>query len=149
MYAFSFFLCCLLILYYMMCSKCFVFLHSHSLCSCHHTIYYFSSVAQHNFQCCCFFRVLLFICLTVCYYSKFLIPSWGRSWTVSSSSFMQYSMWYKFNHYLQILLVIYFALNATHIALTILCVFLKNAVIYSKEVIIFCIDQHLHRQDSK
>ena len=53
-----------------MCSKHFVFFHSLSLELSPYTV-----VIPHCLYtfhtCCCFFRVLLFICLTVCYYSKF------------------------------------------------------------------------------
>jgi len=67
--------------YNIMCSKYFVFLHS--LLSCHHTLYFFL-IAIH-FQCCCFFRVLLFICLTVCYYSKFSYSFLGFAVSTSPS----------------------------------------------------------------
>ena len=51
-----------------MCSKHFVFFHSLSWVVTVHRSYSHCLYTFHT--CCCFFRILLFICLTVCYYSK-------------------------------------------------------------------------------
>ena len=117
----------------MMCSKCFVFVHSHSLLSCHHTTYYFSSLARHTSQCCCFFRVLLFICLTVCYYSKFLTPSLGVAAEpyhhhLFCSSVCDTNSTTTYNKQL---LVLYFALNTTHTTFTLLLCICVNMLIFS------------------
>ena len=95
-----------------MCSKHFVFFHS--LLSCHRTPYFFLIAYTLSYTCCCFFRVLLFICLTVCYYSKISYSFLEVAVSTSHIFFEGLYEWHKFNYQDNQKLVYYFVLSQTH-----------------------------------